>query len=361
MLNELLDERALPDIPEVVGGGGAWETAREKIVELLLLEQYGYMPPSPVELSHEVTEHDERFCAGKAALKKVLLTARFSEGSFSFPISAVIPKGEGKHPFFVHINFRDSVPDKYMPTEEICDAGFALLSFSYKDVASDDGDFTSLLAGALFDGGKRRPSDAGKIAMWAWAASRVMDYAQTLDCLDFKRSAVVGHSRLGKTALLAGALDKRFAAAISNNSGCAGAALYRGKSGERMSDIYGRFPYWFCENYEKYAKAVSLPRFDQHFLLSALAPRRVYVASAAEDFWADSVSEYLSCVAASRAYERLGLPGFAHPDRLPAVGDVFHEGQIGYHLRAGLHYLSREDWRRFIEFMKKQFPKEGEI
>ena len=94
--------------------------------------------------------------------------------------------------------------------------------------------------------------------------------------------------------------------------------------------------------------------FDQHFLLAGCAPRLVYVASAIEDDWADPNSEYLSCCAAGEVYERLGMTGFVHPDRLPQTGDVFHEGAIGYHLRAGRHFLSREDWNNYFRFLRSK-------
>ena len=86
--------------------------------------------------------------------------------------------------------------------------------------------------------------------MWAWAAQRVMDYAITLDCLNKNRGTVCGHSRLGKTALLAAATDERFFCAYSNDSGCGGAAISRKKDGEKINDICKAFPYWFCDNYK---------------------------------------------------------------------------------------------------------------
>src|SRR5690606_24717348 len=137
-------------------------------------------------------------------------------------------------------------------------------------------------------------------------------------------------SRLGKTALLAGATDERFTCVIANNSGCSGAAITRNKQGEKISDIYTNFPHWFCKNYEKYMHNEFALPFDQHFLLAAIAPRNVYVSSAVEDLWADPDSEYLSCVAASEVYEKLGIKGFIHPPRFPQVGDVFQDGKIGY-------------------------------
>jgi len=144
------------------------------------------------------------------------------------------------------VNFRDDNPDRYQPTEEIIDNGFAVLTVCYKDVTSDDGDFTNGLAGVLFPDGKRGADDSGKISMWAWAASRLLDYAETLsDKLDLEKSVVCGHSRLGKTALVAAMFDSRFKFSYSNDSGCSGAALARGTTGETVEDICDRFPFWF--------------------------------------------------------------------------------------------------------------------
>jgi len=357
MLDNLLSERGLMKIWDgsETYSLDEWEKRRSEIIKLLCNEEYGFLPGTPDKLDFEVLEEDKEFCAGKVTLSKVSIVSQFGNKSFSFPCRTSIPNGKKKYPFFVFINFSGDIPDKYFPVEEICDNGFAVLSFCYEDVTSDDNNFSDGVAGVIYDGKGRKDNDCGKIAMWSWAASRVMDYAETLSNLDLTKAFIVGHSRLGKTALLTGALDARFSCAISNNSGCSGAAVTRGKKGEKIKDIYNRFPYWFCENYRKYMdNEHSLP-FDQHFLLATIAPRKVYVASAKEDQWADPDSEYLSCIAASEVYEKLGLQGFVHPDRLPDVGDTFHEGNIGYHMRDGLHYLSRADWLHFIGFLKKQF------
>lgn len=350
LIKKLLAKRNL--MPVWDGSTSGWPDRRKEILNILCQQEYGFPPPMPKNLSYETLEQDDRFCAGKVVLKKVLLKMELENGSFCFPVYSSVPKGDGKYPFFVCINFRDNVPDKYLPVEEICDNNFAVLSFCYNDVTSDDDDFADGLAALIYGGKPRGQSGCGKIAMWAWAASRVMDYAQTIPGLDLAKATVVGHSRLGKTALLAGALDERFSCAISNNSGCSGAAISRGKQGEKIKDICQRFSYWFCDNYKKYIDNESKLPFDQHFLLAAMAPRKVYVASAVEDLWADPVSEFLSCAAASEVYQKLGLKGFVCPDRLPEAGDAFHEGDIAYHLRAGAHYLSRQDWLHFIEFLR---------
>ena len=184
MLHELLKERNIPPL-----------LPRAQALELLQREEYGVLPAPPDALSFTVTENIiPRFCGGNAELHQITADCTVNGKPFSFPFSAVFPTDGKPHPFFIHINFRDAVPDRYMPTEELVDNGFAVLSFCYTDVSSDDGDFTNGLAGLLFENGKRTPSDPGKIALWAWAAQRVMDWAQTKpDALDLSAGIVCGH------------------------------------------------------------------------------------------------------------------------------------------------------------------------
>jgi hypothetical protein len=340
------------NVPEILPSSEfteAWQKCREQIIHLLCKEEYGFLPPAPVKLSWETTETQEDFCAGKAPLRKVLLHATLdNDNLFTFPISVVIPVSDKKLPFFVHISFSPLVPDKYMPSEEIADNGFGMLSFYYEDVTADNGNFTNGIAGAL---GYNDNSISGKIMLWAWAAMRVMDFAVTLPELDTSCSAVVGHSRLGKTALLAGALDTRFEYVISNNSGCCGAAISREKQGERIQNITDMFPYWFRAGFEKYAGNEASMPFDQHFLLAASAPRHVYVASAADDSWADPESEFLGCVLAGEVWAKLKFAGFICDDNTPMIGKPYHSGRVAYHVRDGVHYLGREDWQRFMQFI----------
>lgn len=323
---------------------------REQMLRIMLEQVYGYLPPKPDSIRFEVRKrHIPNFCAGNATCDKVIAICQINGNVFTFPFYATIPTDDKRHPFFIHINFRDSVPDRYEPSEELVDNGFAVFSLYYQNVTSDDGDFTNGLAGVLYpDGIRKRDTDCGKIAMWAWAAQRVMDYAQTLtDSLDLSCGIVCGHSRLGKTALLTAATDERFAFAYSNDSGCSGAAITRGKQGEAVRDIYTRFPYWFCENYKRYIDKEDTMPFDQHYLVAAIAPRKVLIGSASEDLWADPACEQLCCFAASPAFKN----GFVCPDRTAAIGEAFLAGDIGYHLRKGSHYFSRADWNRLIQFV----------
>lgn len=341
MLSEILKERNVPEL-----------LSREEMLDIVQAQLFGYLPPRPEKISFETEENIiPKFCAGKAVCHKVTVNTVINGKEFSFPFLATLPTDEEKHPFFVHINFRDLNPDRYMPTEELVDNGFAVLSVWYNDITTDDGDFTNGLAGVLFENGKRNDTDCGKIAMWAWAAQRILDYAETLpDKLDLSRSVVCGHSRLGKTALFAGATDERFAFSYSNDSGCSGAAIARGTApgGERVADICRNFPFWFCENYKKYCNNEYNMPFDQHYLVASIAPRKVLIGSASEDKWADPLSEMLCCVASSPAF----VNGFKYEDRPPQIDDKFFDGDISYHMRKGLHYFSREDWLRLIEFVK---------
>ncbi len=324
---------------------------RNEILKILENEIYGKRPPNPDYLKWEVVEEDlTRECAGKAEKRVIKITFSVNGCGYSFPFSLFMPKSIKNHPFVVIIGFKKEMPNEYIPTEELIDRGIGFASVFYKDITSDDGDTENGFAGVLKKCGY---SDVGKIMMWSYCASRVFDYVLENEQTDISKTAVAGHSRLGKTALVTAAFDERFACGYSNDSGCAGAAITREKVGETVEFITKTFPYWFCKKYGTYAGLHEKLPFDQHFLLAAIAPRKVYVASAQEDLWADPESEYLSCCAAGEFWKLYGKIGFVGAERPPRAGDVFSDGNIGYHMRKGVHFFSREDWNKFLDFFLK--------
>lgn len=360
MLENMLKEYNLPEIPSV-----------EECKRLLQEYEYGYLPEKPEEFKFETLETNLRSCGGRAVETLVRLYGKLKGEDFSFPIKVTLPKhDEGqpaeKRPLFVQINFRPDVPDIYQPTEEIFDNGFAIASFCYKDVTSDNNDFSNGLAKTIYpDGVKKDGNGTGKIMMWAWAAMRTLDYMEIdhKDEIDFDNVAVCGHSRLGKTALVTGAFDDRFKFVFSNDSGCGGAAIERnhhdkipGKQGftaETIEVITKVFPFWFCENYKQYAGKPETMPHDQHFLGACVYPRHLYIASAELDYWADQTNEFMCAYAVSKYYEENGKTGLVTQDRLPETDENLHDGTIGYHRRTGAHYFSRQDWIRYMAFIKK--------
>jgi hypothetical protein len=356
-VEKIINERNIPDVLLTKRGkkiktAKEFDKHRQEIKTLLEEHIYGVMPKKPDHLMYELESEDRVFLAGKAPLQVLKFTVIVGDEKFSFPVKAVIPKSDKKLPAFIHINFRPDVPDKYMPSEELADEGFAVFSFCYKDVTTDDKNFKNGVA-KLLSPKRRTQNSPGKIAMWAWAAMRVMDYVETLDTIDKNRIAVVGHSRLGKTALLTAAFDERFSLAISNDSGCSGAAITRGKCGEHISDITEVKGEWFCKRYEKYAPDESKLPLDQHYLLSLIAPRRIIIGSAIEDTWSDPTSEFLSAYLVSPVYELYGYKGLIHNGDVPKPKTVLDEGRVCYQIRNGLHYFSREDWHVYMDYFKK--------
>lgn len=355
-ITEELKKRNLPKLLEFNDGTKVkdindWIKRREEIKKILINEEYGWFLKEQVKIVSKNIKTDLDYCGGSAIFYEEELTLIFDKGSFSFPIRIAIPKTDKKTPAFIYLDFYSEFPNKNLPVEEICDKGFAIISLCYKDIVSDDDDFSNDICKYLAD---KNIESFGKISVWAWGASHVMDYILTLDRIDSNNIAIVGHSRLGKTALLTGAMDERFKYVISNNSGQSGIALSRGKTGEKTKDIYMRFPYWFSTNYEKYINNENYQPFDQHYLASLIAPRYLYISSASEDDWADPKSEFLCCIATNPVYELLGEKGFIHENRYPLPGDKLHQGNIGYHLRKGTHYLGRYDWNRFMDYIKSK-------
>ncbi len=353
----MLTVKDLPKILEVDGrkitDEADWRVRREEIKKLLQSEEYGFLPPIvPCRVeSEKVTSHA---CAGKGYWERLTFTLENGGKTFSYPAQLIYPlERSGPIPFFVFMNFTPNVPDRYYPTEELVDRGVGVLTIHYNDVSIDENTFGAGLE-KLFLEGERGEHTFGKIALWAYAMHRAVDYLVTRPEVDPGKIIAIGHSRLGKTALLATALDERIAMVICNNSGSSGAAIARQKSGETIFKICRDYPHWFCKKYQTYADREDELPFDQHHLAALVAPRVLAILTAAQDPYADSHNQYLTSVAVNEVYEGIyGKQGCVSEDETFVPEKLYDEGFSIYRERAGTHFLSRADWNLAVDLIRK--------
>ena len=362
---------------------------RPEILELFRREMYGRAPGRPPRMRFELIERSDRALNGKAIRKQVRLVYDTQHPDRYMEILIYLPAAsERPVPVFVGLNFRGNhsihpdpairittswmrpardgtvqdnratekgrgVARSRWPVEFILQRGYGLVTAYYGDIDPDFHDgFRNGVHGIFGPSGEHRPPDAwGSISAWAWGLSRIVDYLETDRQVDATRIAVIGHSRLGKTALWAGAQDVRFALVISNNSGCGGAALSRRRFGETVARINRAFPHWFCTNFKKYDENEEQLPIDQHMLIALIAPRPVYVASAAEDLWADPRGEFLSLRHADPVWRLLGHEGLLMRSWPPLDTPVL--GDLGYHVRSGKHDVTLYDWSQYLDFADK--------
>lgn len=367
-----------------------WKARRAELVTLFTDQMFGSVPTTPYKLECKLIESGEAM-GGKAVRIQYSVTVSTNSGSQSIDLLVYRPaRAEKPVPCFLGLNFRGNhtttadpkvrIPQSWCPKDDdakvvdnrateggrgtssrrwefemLIDAGYASATAYCGDIDPDFDDQFQNGVHALFP--EHRPSAQhpdrwGTIAAWSWGLSRLLDcLGQEIPAIDKQRVIVHGHSRLGKTSIWTGVSDPRFAAVISNDSGCGGAALSRREFGETVWRINTSFPHWFCGNFKQYGNNEAKLPFDQHQLLALVAPRPLYVASASEDQWADPKGEYLSAKFAGDLYQQLG----GQPLKLAdfPIADTASVGQVSYHLRAGKHDILAWDWKHYIEFGKQ--------
>ncbi|MGB2864612.1 MAG: hypothetical protein WBC05_14900 [Sedimentisphaerales bacterium] len=375
----IYDESKVPhyDLPEllVTAEGKTVSTAEEwrnirrpQILALFSNLVYGRVPKpqSPVKTEFTIIKTDPKFMGGKATRKDVRLRLSNDKGKAEMLVLVFVPNNAAKPaPAFMKHSFNDTKSRDFnvhpmwpgllrngWPLGKFFERGYAFVAVYQQDlVGHNEVEFLKGIHPLFYKEGQSFPKahEWGVLSAVAWGAMRAMDYLETDNDVDHKRVAIMGHSKMGKATLWTAAQDERFALAISAQSGCGGAALWRRRSGETLEKMVTRFPYWLCRNAWKFVNREDDLPVDQHMLLACIAPRPVYVHSGVEDTWADGRGEYLSAYYASEVYRLLGKKGLIS-ESSPPVGEAIIESDVGYHIRKGGHSIEMYDWERFLDF-----------
>lgn len=358
------------------------ERRRAEILRLFETHVYGRSPGRPKDMRFEVFDTEKNALGGKAIRKQVTIYFSSKKDGPKEDLLLYLPAGARKPvPVILSLNFSGNqtvIADpgiklgtvwdrqkkivqqaaensrgssKDWQVEKVLAQGYGLATIHYTDIEQDFNGGLAYGVRPTFLPGQTapEPDEWGAIGAWAWGLSRAMDYLETDRAVDPKRVAVMGHSRLGKTALWAGAQDTRFALVWANCSGEGGAALARRDYGEAIRHMNLNFPYWFCANHVKYGEDAGQMPVDHHELLTLIAPRYLYLSTAEEDRWADPKGEFLSAVAAGPVFRLLGRQDLGTTE-WPALNQpVMHD--IGYHYRSGRHEVTPFDWEQVLKFM----------
>jgi len=363
-----------------------WNTVQRPYIYHLFEENvYGRYPVQPVTIHFKIRESSNNALNGTATRKQVRIYLHPTDTTVFTDLLIYLPNAvKAPVPVFLSLNFngnqtvnkdpaifpsQNSVTpvngvvepldstrgtDPNWQIEEVITHGYGLATAHYGDFEPDNKDgWKTGIRTSLKDVLKIQPEEWGAIGAWAWGISRIMDYLQQDAAIDSKKVALMGHSRLGKASLWAGASDSRFAIVISNESGEGGAALSKRWYGETVKKINDQFPHWFVAAYKKYNDNEKALPVDQHMLLALIAPRPIYVASAEGDQWSDPKGEFLSAVNAGNVYALFGKKGL-ETDTMPPVNHPVGN-TIRYHIRSGKHAVTLYDWQQYLQFADMQW------
>ncbi len=374
-----------------------WEKKRRPELKALFEHyMYGKLPTDhgrrkdgklDVHLLHE----DRQAFGGKATLRELAVSVA-PRGAEAVHLLLVVPnERKGPAPVFVGMNFcgnhalvddpKVAVPLSWMypghpgvknnrasvagrgkekevwALEQSIDRGYAVATFYNGDIEPDQKDKREGVRQILSRAEETHGDATATIMAWAWGISRVIDYLVTDRDLDARRIAVVGHSRLGKTAILAAAFDERIALAIPHQAGCGGTAPSRQHNprAESVARINSSFPHWFCDNFKKFNDDPSRLPFDQNCLAALVAPRPLLFTNAVEDQWANPQGQFEVLKAAEPVYKLLGAGGL-DTDKMPEPGRLIGS-RLGYFIRPGIHSMTKDDWKVFLDFADSHLGK----
>jgi hypothetical protein len=387
--NLTLQEAASPDVLGAFGGDPAvltaqdWTQRRAPILRKAFEDHvYG---PAPFEL--KATELGRRVVdtnyEGEGVLEEI--DVRIGEGpdAPTFRIALALPKdASAGHPAPLLINenfcgnagtmastalsdggcmnegFEASlirlIFGKYIiegPNALILDRGYAYATLSARPFAADD---AAVANAQLEQLGRLLPESRapeGVIAVWAAAYGWALDVLEKDPRIDAKRTAIWGHSRQGKAALLAAAFDPRVDAAIVMQAGKGGSTLTRSYAGETVKQITRSYPHWFAPAYAAYSDNEAASPIDQHELIALAAPRPVLLGNGWKDVWSDPNGSFRAALGADPVYKLMGAKGLTQS----GMQDDVTKGEIDFFIRSGGHGVRVDDWDYMLDWLDRWF------
>jgi hypothetical protein len=372
----------LPDPLKLANGdtvrdAGTWiKRRRPELLKAYETEIYGRVPASAPKVRFEVAEKDVPAFDGQARRSRIV--AHYGNGSDGPAANLMLyvpANAKGPVPLVLHITFGGDpllpppppppgVPpgtpvrrfNDMGPAADVIARGYGYAIVRYTEIQPDrpNTQKDGVIGLALAPGqDKPAPDEWGTIAAWTWGLSRFLDFLETMPAVDAKRVAVVGHSRLGKTVLWAGATDPRFALVYSSQSGEMGAALSRRDFGETVDDMAANFGYQFAGNFQKYPGHWNEMPHEGHLLISLSAPRPVFVSGGSGDQWSDPHGMFLAMVAAGPVWRLLGKTDLGTTE-MPALDVPVATGTLAFLNHNGPHVISPLDWKTFLDFADRQ-------
>lgn len=362
-----------------------WQQRRRELLQLFTKEMYGKMPGRPKGITFKVFESSHNALGGLATRKQVTVYFNGKADGPQMDILIYLPNKVKRPGLILQLGFngnqtlsndtavklsnswvanskiavnnkatedsRGKMPNK--DVEMILNRGYGFATIYCGDIDPDFDDGFKNGVHALYPKLQGSDENFSTIGAWAWGLQRALDYMETDRDINAKKVAVFGFSRLGKAALWAGATDERFAMVLSNESGAGGVKIFRRGKGEDIKHLCNSFPHWFDANFRKYIGRDTVMPFDQHLVISLIAPRPIAIGSAEGDQYSDPEGEFLGGVYATPVYKLLGSDGLPVM-QMPGLNEPV-AGQIQYHIRPGKHDVLMYDWERYLDFMDKHF------
>jgi len=321
-----------------IADAGAWAEARAEIQALFAHYVTGPAPTQALAGQTTLVAADD--------LVEVSLDA-----GLDATVALFLPSGPGPHPVLLGLNKcgnhtvsidpRLTVTDAWVPSDCPTDRGGRATSWPVEAVTAAGWAVATIHQNAIVPDSRTEADDAlatlgagGAVIAWAWGLSRVLDALSGLDGVDASRVVPVGHSRRGKAALWAAALDERFAATIPHQSGTAGVTMSRSHGGESVASLTTIFPHWFAPRFAEFGGNEGALPIDQHHLLALVAPRPLLATDGEDDSWADPPGAAWSVELATPAWELLGAS--SRPVQI---------------LRPGDHSLDASDWAIWLDWL----------